>query len=36
MQDEYPKAKLNMFHAMDNIYEEYLPESKMRSKKNSG
>ena len=36
MEDEYPKAKINIFKALDNIYEEYLPESKIKSKKNPG
>lgn len=36
MEKENPKAKLNMFMALDNIYREYLPKSKLRSKKNSG
>lgn len=31
----YPSAKINMFHALDNIYPEYLPHSKKKSSKNS-
>jgi len=34
--DHYPSAKINMFHAMDNIYSEYLPHSKKKSTKDSG
>ena len=34
--DTYPTAKINMFHAMDNIYSEYLPHSKNKSAKDSG
>lgn len=36
MNNDYPKAKLNMFKAMDNIYKEYLPASKSFSKKDPG
>ncbi len=32
----YPTAKINMFHALDNIYPEYLPHSKKKLSENSG
>ncbi len=32
MEDEYPKAKINMFRAMGNIYEEYLPKLPKKTK----
>lgn len=28
IEEHYPKSKINMFHALDNIYEEYLPKVK--------
>lgn len=32
----YPASRINMFHALDNIYTEYLPKSKKSSSKDSG
>ncbi len=32
IEKNYPKAKINMFNALDNIYEEYLPSIKKRLK----
>lgn len=31
LENDFPGAKRNMFHALDNIYSEYLPEVKRRS-----
>lgn len=36
IQEKNPSAKINLFHSMNNIYEEYLPHSKKISKKNPG
>ncbi|MFW5821572.1 MAG: tRNA lysidine(34) synthetase [Bacteroidota bacterium] len=36
LEKESPQAKRNMFHAMDNIYEEYLPKLKKRSNPDPG
>lgn len=36
LEKDYPKAKINMFKALDNIYGEYLPHSGRRSGKDTG
>ncbi|MGC9343184.1 MAG: tRNA lysidine(34) synthetase [Bacteroidales bacterium] len=35
IESEYPNAKINMFHALDNIYGEYLPTVKKKSNKDT-
>jgi tRNA(Ile)-lysidine synthase TilS/MesJ len=31
IEEQYPKAKINMFHSLDNIYRDYLPGVKKKS-----